>query len=329
MSLYEQATGLFVFFTVLTTITLGLRLFAGLILWVGLAWKSMTYEFNSPEFIKYASAKNDVCYIISGTVKISVALVLYRLDSRLFIRVILITDMIICAIWTTVVTLILGVGCTGNSPLALDASVCEATNYAQEASYVVFNGAHVLIPIIILWGVHIHDNLKWAVVALFSVGLLAVIAAGMKLHYYIIWYRPTPTTDFAAISLQTNIWAVTEHGLSLFAASILAIKPFFTYMSKSLYGTIHGGDSSHKNDLSGRSNSLGAASKPLAWPDAAESAAEMGVIGVRNEVEVRSIYDVEGDLRNPAYTVDVYNESTRRLVLGGGKENMDVGVSPA
>lgn len=117
-------------------------------------------------------AKNDVCYVISGVVKISVALVLYRLDTRLFIRAILIADMVICSVWTVVVTLILGLGCTRTSPWQLNDSVCQASNYSQEASYVVFNTFHVLIPIVILWGVQIKGNLKWAVISLFAVGLL-------------------------------------------------------------------------------------------------------------------------------------------------------------
>lgn len=110
--------------------------------------------------------------MISGVVKISVALVLYKLDTRLFIRGILIADMIICAIFTVVITLVIGLGCTESSPYELSVPVCQGANYAQEASYVVFNVLHVLIPIIILWGIQINGNLKWAVIALFSVGLL-------------------------------------------------------------------------------------------------------------------------------------------------------------
>lgn len=129
---------------------------------------------NNPRGRQYQDAKNDVCYVISGVVKISVALVLYRLDTRMFIRCILIADMVICAIWTVVVTFVLGLGCTGNSPLnmRLGSSVCQASFYAQEASYVIFNGLHVIIPVVILWGVQVQGNLKWAVLSLFSVGFL-------------------------------------------------------------------------------------------------------------------------------------------------------------
>lgn len=100
------------------------------------------------------------------------ALVLYRLDERLVMRAILVTDMAVCTVWTVVVTLILGLGCQSNSPWDLGDPVCRASNYAQEVSYVFFNVLHIIIPVVILWGVQIRGNLKWAVVSLFSVGIL-------------------------------------------------------------------------------------------------------------------------------------------------------------
>lgn len=134
---------------------------------------------------QWDSAKADVCYIISGTVKISVALVLYRLqDARPVVRAVLLTDMIACAVWTVVVTLILALGCNSDSPssphrnyyrsapVPLPESVCEATNYSQEASYVIFDVLHVIIPAAILWNVQLARMLKWSIVALFGVGLL-------------------------------------------------------------------------------------------------------------------------------------------------------------
>lgn len=87
-------------------------------------------------------------------------------------HVLLITDMVICATWTVVVTLIVGLGCTWHSPYQLSMTVCESSNYAQELSYVIFNVLHVVIPVFILWGVQVRGNLKWAVIALFSFGLL-------------------------------------------------------------------------------------------------------------------------------------------------------------
>lgn len=104
--------------------------------------------------------------------KISVALVIYRLDDRWFIRAILIADMILCAVWTVVATLILSLGCDPLAPFDLGIPVCRGANYAQEISYVFFNVLHLIIPIVILWGVQVRGNLKWAVTGLFSIGSL-------------------------------------------------------------------------------------------------------------------------------------------------------------
>lgn len=87
-------------------------------------------------------------------------------------RMIIVADIVVCTVWTIVVTVILGIGCTDNSPMRMRLATCGATNYAQEASYVVFNVLHLVIPINMTWGVKVRGGLKWAVIALFSVGLL-------------------------------------------------------------------------------------------------------------------------------------------------------------
>lgn len=56
----------------------------------------------------------------------------------------------------------------------------------------------------------------------------------MKLLVYIQLYNATPDTDYVVLWYRSMIWAVAEHGLSLFAASVLAVRPFFTFVSESL-----------------------------------------------------------------------------------------------
>lgn len=117
---------------------------------------------------------NDVCYIISATVKISVALVLYRLVERVYhtIRWILIIDIIACVIFNLTTTLILALGCMAGTPYTFSAGVCENTNYAQEASYVIWDVFHIILPVFILWNLQMGRTVKSGVVGLFSVGLL-------------------------------------------------------------------------------------------------------------------------------------------------------------
>lgn len=110
--------------------------------------------------------------MISGVVKISVALVLYRLDSRPKVRMIIIIDIVTCVIWNVITTLVLSLGCMRQSPYVINNKVCENTFYSQESSYVIYDIFHVLLPIYILWNVQISRALKVSVVCLFSVGLL-------------------------------------------------------------------------------------------------------------------------------------------------------------
>lgn len=110
--------------------------------------------------------------MISGVVKISVALVLYRLDSRPAVRTIIIIDIVTCTIWNLVTTFMLSLGCMKLSPYVINMTVCENTFYSQESSYVIYDIFHVLLPIYILWNVQISKALKVSVVGLFSVGLL-------------------------------------------------------------------------------------------------------------------------------------------------------------
>lgn len=110
--------------------------------------------------------------MISGTVKISVALVLYRLDSRKKVRTVIIIDIITCIVWNVITTIVLSVGCLVQSPHVINHTVCENMFYSQESSYVIYDVFHVLLPIYILWNVQISRALKFSVVGLFSVGLL-------------------------------------------------------------------------------------------------------------------------------------------------------------
>lgn len=145
----------------------------------------------------------------------------------------------------------------------------------------------------------------------------------MKLNVYIQYYNSTPDTDFVSLWWQSMIWAITEHGLSLFAASVLAIRPFFVFVSQSV-GSLSsklGYGSGSRKSVSGRGTSS-RVSKVSATP----GSTELGRIGVRNDFDVRSEYDVEEGSRNPEYKVDAYgdDESSRTLTRGASKSMPDV-----
>lgn len=115
-----------------------------------------------------------VCFVISGTVKISVALVLYRLDSRPLIRSIIVFDIITCCIWTLFTTLLVSLACMPGSLYlgTLDATTCHNVTYSRESLYILYDVFHIILPVFILWNVQISRGLKLSVIGLFSIGLL-------------------------------------------------------------------------------------------------------------------------------------------------------------
>lgn len=304
---------------------------------------------------QYNNAMNDVCYIISATVKISVALVLYRLVERVYstIRWIIVLDIIACAIFNIATTLVLALGCLAGTPYTFSNAVCENTNYAQEASYVIWDVFHVVLPVFILWNIQMGSMVKSGVVGLFGVGLLCVtfirscfsfpflvhlfcfpdhksfmtnwndrrraaISTILRLRNYVEHFNPTPTTTKQHLWYTGVTWATTEHGLSLFAASILALKPVVQLVSRSWSSLSSSLSSSNRKMPSGGSAS-GGGFKNSNWALTPEGT-ELRDIGVRTEVSVDTKSKAQDRLQPPVYTAAAYNasqESFKRLVEGG------------
>lgn len=146
----------------------------------------------------------------------------------------------------------------------------------------------------------------------------------MKLIVYVKMYNDTSGAHQHSLDYQTQIWAVTEHGLSLFAASILALKPLYNYISQSwsrLSSSFSGHVISTGKDSNRTSSSSGMSSRQYynkrstknLWSVDTTATTELGSIDVRNDVMIKSEENIE-ELRHPAYTVDAYNDSQRRLV---------------
>lgn len=136
-------------------------------------------------------ATNDLCYIISGTVKISVALVLYRLVERVYsnTRCILIIDIISCAIFNSVTTIILALGCVDGTPYTFKDELCKSVNYAQGASYIIWDVFHTVLPVLILWNIQMSPKLKAGVIGLLAIGLLYVLLLLVDFFNAAVWVK--------------------------------------------------------------------------------------------------------------------------------------------
>lgn len=158
----------------------------------------------------------------------------------------------------------------------------------------------------------------------------------MKMVIFVKMYNDPSFATWESLQYQIHIWAVTEHGLSLFAASILALKPVYNYISKSLTRissnfsriVISGKDSRSSQGYDSRASSASLRNSRLksVWSpieDTRDTSTELGTIDVRNVVEVRREDNVD-HLKHPLYTVGAYIDSQRRLVDPESKRFQEV-----
>lgn len=155
----------------------------------------------------------------------------------------------------------------------------------------------------------------------------AAIAAVMKLQVHYETFHPRDNSSVSTWYLAM-IWAITEHGLSIFASSVLALRPLARFISKgwaSISSSLYGGSS--KDAKSTGQGTSSRVSKKSNWSEPTESN-ELGTIGVRNDVSVHSEYTAESQARQPLYLAEAYNgssESQKRLFEA--KTHEDVGVA--
>lgn len=143
----------------------------------------------------------------------------------------------------------------------------------------------------------------------------------MKLKVYIDMFNPTPSTNYMDLWYESLIWAVTEHGLSLFAASVLAIRPFFTYVSKgiSTLSTNLSATTLGTTGKRGSSRVSGISNHTLA-----HESTELAGIVTRGESAAtrRGSNTTTGSLGKHPYSVDMYSESFRTSSHENGNKNI-------
>lgn len=110
-------------------------------------------------------------------------------------------------------------------------------------------------------------------------------------------------------------WATTEHGLSLFAASILALKPVVQVVSRSWSSLSSSLNSSNRKKASG----TGESDRVLKNPDwtYTPDGTELGTMGVRTEISADTKYKGQARLQDPIYATAAYSgshESRKSLV---------------
>ncbi|VUC21491.1 unnamed protein product [Clonostachys rosea] len=201
--------------------------------------------------------------ILVFVAKVSVALVLYRLaSSNNAIRRILEASVAIMAIWTTVTSVMVGLQCR---PLSLAWGIGEGTcmsaktlgnvGYAISsmdiASSFLYAVSIIIIPVFLLRGVQLSPKMKASVIFLLGMGVVSSIATVLRLKYLIdVANMKSPTGAEAANAyLVTFVFSITELGLTIFTASLAALRPLLKFIP---WGSIGSQGRSYKKSANSR-----------------------------------------------------------------------------
>lgn len=143
----------------------------------------------------------------------------------------------------------------------------------------------------------------------------AAVAAAMKLKIIYEGSHSQGQISYLARGYQVMIWSTVEHGSSIFASSLLALRPLMRLIPKGwtkLFSAFYGSGSAN---ASGQGSSWPSSKKPD-WSNTIESN-KLGRIDVHNSVTVRSEYTLDCHAQKPGYHAEVRGssfESCNRLV---------------
>ncbi|CAK7218036.1 hypothetical protein SEUCBS140593_003407 [Sporothrix eucalyptigena] len=203
--------------------------------------------FNAIEAAKYFTIAQLLYIIASGITKLAVALVLHRLTSRAsdgngsnnmrFARIGLLCTMGVTIVFTIVVTLIFALQCRPLSVAwGVGTGTCINTNVIGQAALalsiedVLTSWFMALLPVYMLWQTNIPTKVKVSVMVLLGMGAVSSVATIIRLKYVIEVQNMSSTGGLAAAqvidtTLIATIYSILEIALSIFAASLSALRP--------------------------------------------------------------------------------------------------------
>ncbi|KAI0890748.1 uncharacterized protein GGS22DRAFT_194645 [Annulohypoxylon maeteangense] len=190
--------------------------------------------------VKFFVASTLAYVIVVFIAKVSVALVLYRIAvTNKPIRALLIASIVILTLWTIVTTLIVAFQCTPLSVAwgeatgtCLPAYVLANTGYSISAMDIASSFLYAGLPILLLKGVQLSDRMKASVIIVLGLGIVSSIATVIRLKYLLDVGKLKSATGVEAANayLTTFVYSVTELGLTLFTASLAALRPLLKYV---------------------------------------------------------------------------------------------------
>ncbi|KAI2604141.1 uncharacterized protein GGS25DRAFT_525419 [Hypoxylon fragiforme] len=222
---------------------------AGYITLCGLTFTSIENGYGSAEIrpewdpikaVKFFVASTLTYVILVYVAKVSVALVLYRIASNNKpIRRLLAGSIVVLTIWTIVTILLVALQCTPLSVAwgegtgtCLPAYVFANIGYSVSAMDIASSFLYAGLPIILLRNVQLSTRMKASVIILLGLGVVSSIVTVIRLKGFIDVSHLTSATGVEASNayLATFIYSVIELGLTIFTASLAALRPLLKFL---------------------------------------------------------------------------------------------------
>jgi len=192
-------------------------------------------EYDVVEAVRYFVASTITYVIVLYIAKISVALVLLRIAvTSKGVRILLICSLVILTVWTTVTTFIVAFQCVPLSVAwgvgqgtCLPAAVLANTGYSISAMDIASSFLYAALPVYLLRGVQLSARVKASIIVLLGLGVASSIVTIIRLKYLVdVGNLKSPTgVEAANAYLTTFVYSITEVGLTIFTASLAALRP--------------------------------------------------------------------------------------------------------
>ncbi|KAI1390397.1 uncharacterized protein F4822DRAFT_428734 [Hypoxylon trugodes] len=204
----------------------------------------MRPEWNPITGVKFFVASTLAYVIVVYVAKVSVALVLYRIAvTNKPIQKLLIGSIVVLTIWTITSATIVGLQCQplsmswGEMPkdgkgTCLPAYVLANVGYSISSMDIVSSFLYSGLPILLLKGVQLSLRTKVSVMILLGLGIVSSIATVIRLKYLVDVAKLTTSVGVEASNayLTTFVYSVTELGLTIFTASLAALRPLLKFL---------------------------------------------------------------------------------------------------
>ncbi|TEY64379.1 hypothetical protein BOTCAL_0148g00020 [Botryotinia calthae] len=174
----------------------------------------------------------ELCYILcTAIIKTSVGLLLLRITSvKTFYKYLIWISLVIIWIWSIVTFVISCIQCRPlkatwdplTPGVCLEPRVIGNFAYAISAETIFFDWLFALLPIPMLWDIKMSLRLKFSVMVILGLGIVASIATIIRLKYLVAFLN---VTDSLYSIAPVFVWSTIEIALGIIAASTSTLRP--------------------------------------------------------------------------------------------------------